>query len=61
MSKAETITLILRKIDTELDDLLGREPEYHGKMVLTLNFNAGRFMNMSNETKKMILGEKGKK
>lgn len=61
MSKAETITIILRKIDAELADLLGRIPEYHGKVVLTLNFNAGKFMNMSSETKKMIAGEKGKK
>ena len=60
MSRVGTITTILCKVDAELADLLAREPEYHGKVVLSLNFNAGRFMNMSCGTHKMIPGEKVK-
>ena len=58
--QVETIGLILRKIRAEVTDLLKREPKYHGKVVLSLNFKEGRFMNMHCNTGKMILGEKGK-
>ena len=56
-----TIMRILHKVRDEVGDVLEREPEYHGKITLTLNFNAGRCLKMTSEPKKTILVEKAKK
>lgn len=45
--KLRTMTRILRHIDKELAALLDNEPDFYGKVPITLNFKKGRCVNLN--------------